>query len=58
MIVNLVLFLIMLNATSKAIDKLDLFSIEPTAGPLSGNTRVLVRARDFTGYETKYPDPK
>ena len=55
---NLVLFLIMLNATSKAIDKLDLFSIEPTAGPLSGNTRVLVRARDFTGYETKYPDPK
>lgn len=40
------------------IHKIELLGIEPTAGPLSGNTRVLVRGNDFTGLESKYPNPR
>lgn len=38
--------------------KIELLGIEPSAGPLSGNTRVLVRGSDFAGKDLKYPTPK
>lgn len=38
--------------------KIELLGIEPNAGPLSGNTRVLVRASELAGLQTRYPNPK
>lgn len=38
--------------------RIELLGIEPAAGPLSGNTRVLVRGTNFAGMEAKYPKPK
>jgi hypothetical protein len=33
-------------------------SITPSHGPVSGDTRVLVRGGPFSQYQSAYPDPK
>jgi hypothetical protein len=38
--------------------KLKVDSIEPEGGPVSGNTRVLVRGGPFRGLEAIFPHPK
>ncbi len=38
--------------------KVRINGIEPNAGPLSGNTRVLVRGGPFQGMEATYASPK
>ena len=38
--------------------KIELLGIEPNSGPVTGNTRVLVRGNDFSSMDTKYPNPK
>jgi hypothetical protein len=43
---------------TSVICKVRIYGLEPNAGPLSGNTRVLVRGGPFTGMETSFPNPK
>lgn len=38
--------------------KVEVASIEPEAGPISGNTRVLVRGGPFKDMNIIYPRPK
>ena len=47
-----------LGLSSLAEGKVRIYGLEPNAGPLSGNTRVLVRGGPFTGMESSYPNPK
>ncbi|CAI2384727.1 unnamed protein product [Moneuplotes crassus] len=54
----IVLALVLALVVADNTHKIELLGIEPNSGPLSGNTRVLVRATDLGLVESKYPDPK